>query len=62
MLQNVEIGEWSFSILGTGSEDFRQGYGTICYHLVGNKTSKKDFYGVQKFIQTQFSNTVHFCL
>ena len=27
--------EWSFLILGTGADDFLQGYETFCHHLAG---------------------------
>ena len=43
--------EWSFFILCTGAEDFRQGQETFFYHLVGVENIQESFYGVQNVFE-----------
>ena len=54
-------GEWSISILGTGAKDFRQGYETFCYDLMGCKTFKKDgeqhYFALRKSMFSYYSTS-----
>ena len=45
------VKEWSFLTLGTGAEDFWQGYETFCHHSMGGmKLSRNIFMGYKTIL------------
>ena len=53
--------EWSFSTLGTGADDFWQGYETFSHHSVGVSNFKKTFLWDTKLFCCSLKKCLCFC-